>query len=496
MWASRVLLLVPQLILVPYLIGKIGESGYGVYAMIWPLVMAIDQLVQSLQSGVVKYGAAFLSQKRHEDVNKLLSSSFVFCACLGVVACVAILAARAFSSDLPSGMDPALVIMAVLALLVVPVTPYLGIIRSTQRFYINAIADTCARYLALGLIILWFSIGKPTVMALVAIMAITLLLARWIQIPFAYRFVPSLKNRVNQFNIGILKTIAAFGGAVVIISLCLAVNNMGLRWIMGAVVSTAFVAKMVIIIMPAMLLSQIIRAATATIMPAASAYHAVGKKDLLNELLMRGMRYTFILLFVALITASLLMREALDLWVGPDYRFLAPYALAVFAGYAFVMFASVSHNILKGMGKIIVVMLSYLAGFVILPVGITLGLLSASQNPYMALVTGLVVGYLVTGSVQIGCCAKVLDTNVWTLLFHVGVQPLGIALPISAIAVAATYLPGFDGFVQRVCIAVLGVLVFLGGYYALIATPAERRQVKEIFIWARRRLLPARGPFV
>ena len=39
LWASQILLLVPQLILVPCLIGTIGEPGYGVYVLVWSLMI-------------------------------------------------------------------------------------------------------------------------------------------------------------------------------------------------------------------------------------------------------------------------------------------------------------------------------------------------------------------------------------------------------------------------------------------------------------------------
>ena len=77
MWATQVLQLVPQLIIVPYLIGTIGDAGYGVYALVWSLMMSIEQLQSSLQQGVVKYSAGYLAQGRVDDVNRIVSSSFV-----------------------------------------------------------------------------------------------------------------------------------------------------------------------------------------------------------------------------------------------------------------------------------------------------------------------------------------------------------------------------------------------------------------------------------
>ena len=52
---------------------------------------------------------------------------------------------------------------------------------------------------------------------------------------------------------------------------------------------------------------------------------------MLQELLIRGMRYTMMLVLPGLLAAHFLMRGVLALWVGPEYVFLAPYALVLFA---------------------------------------------------------------------------------------------------------------------------------------------------------------------
>lgn len=60
-WGTTVLQMIPPLIMVPFLVRSLGDSGYGEYALIWSLLLAIEQLEASLQSGGIKYGAAFLA---------------------------------------------------------------------------------------------------------------------------------------------------------------------------------------------------------------------------------------------------------------------------------------------------------------------------------------------------------------------------------------------------------------------------------------------------
>jgi len=156
MWAARVFLLVPQVILVPYLIATIGESGYGAYALVWSLTMSIEQLQRSLQSGVVKYSAGFLAQGRVDEVNRVVSSSFVYSLLLAVVAATGILVAAVFYKD-PSGqIGTALVVVGIMVLFAFPLTPYIAIIQSRQRYYVGAIADTLSKYVSTLLTVLWF----------------------------------------------------------------------------------------------------------------------------------------------------------------------------------------------------------------------------------------------------------------------------------------------------------------------------------------------------
>ena len=285
MWVSRLLLLVPQLILVPYLLGTIGESGYGVYALVWSLIMSIEQLQLSLQQGVVKYSAGFLAQGRMDEVNKVVSSSFVYSILLAVVTCAGTLVAAAFYNDPSSQIGSALVVVGVMLLFIVPLTPYIAVIQSRQRYYVGAIAETISKYVSLLAAVAWFGMVGPSVEALIIIMAGMLFLSRLAQVPIAHRLVPGLQNRPSLFNGVHFRLIATFGAVIVLISLCLAANSTGIRWLMASLASTRFVAHLAIMLMPGILLTQIISAISITVMPATSAYEATGNRQMLQELL-------------------------------------------------------------------------------------------------------------------------------------------------------------------------------------------------------------------
>lgn len=493
MWVTRVLLLVPQLILVPYLIGTIGEVGYGVYALVWSLMMSIEQLQMSLQQGVVKYSAAFLAQKRIGEVNKVVSSSFVYSILLAVVACVGILVAALFYND-PSGqIGPALVAVGIMVLFIVPLTPYIAVIQSRQRYYVGAIAETVSKYISLLSVVLWFHAVGPSVEALIIIMAGMLFLSRLAQVPVAYRLVRGLRNRPRSCNWKRFQQIVSFGGVIVLIGLCLIVNSTGIRWLMDILVSTSFVAHLAIMLMPGLLLSQIIMAVTVTVMPATSAYEATGNQLMLQELLIRGMRYTIILALAGLIAAALLMRNVLSVWLGPDYVFLAPYALSLFASISFMLSTSTAHHMLKGLGRLRITVFISLMGLVIVPIGLILAVFHIWHNPYVAATAGLIAGNVVYGYLQIVFGSKAVYTDLRDVFMRVYVQPLMAAAVVSLLAFSLVTYGKIDSLIGRTCLSVLVILLFFSACYSVIATGSERQQLKEFFQMALDRVAAIRG---
>lgn len=479
-WASRVLLLVPQLILVPYLISTIGESGYGVYALIWSLLMSIGQLEQSLQLGVVKYSAAFLAEDRVDKVNRVVSSSFVYSMLLAVVACVCIFIAAAFAGDPTGDLGFSLFVVGVLVLLMIPLTPYVAVIQSRQRYYVTVVAETLSKYIALGAVVTWFSLMTPTVGALMVITAGMLLLSRLAQVPVAYRMVPGLRNRVSLFDRQAFRLIVAFGGVIVLVALCGIANSTGVRWLMASLVSTGFVAHLAIILMPGLFLIQIIQAMTITIMPATSAYEATGNTRMLKELLIRSMRYACILVLAGSLVAALLIKDVLTLWVGPGYAFLAPYSLAFFLSAAFLMTTSSAHHMLNGLGRLRITFFNALVGLVLVPFVLILVLFFVWRNPYIAVTVGLAAGNIVPGLLQIGFAANAVHADLRDVFTRVYARSCMVAAPVIVLALALVRLGRLDGLLEMGCVSVLAVLLFLGGCYVFVATPAERQQAKAL----------------
>ncbi|MBN2106648.1 MAG: hypothetical protein JW832_04420 [Deltaproteobacteria bacterium] len=481
MWMAQFFQIFPQVVLVPYLIRKIGEEGYGVYALIWALILSIDQLEKSSQSGVVKYSAAFLIQGLSHEVNKVVSTSFIYSIFLGILACIGVIMVAPHYKDSTGQVYFSLIVVGIMILLITPLTPYIAVIQSQQRYYVNAIADTAYKYISLFVIMLWFNIAVPSVNAVILITACALFCARLAQVPIAYRFVPGLRNSPRFYDLTRFRQIASFGLAMVLVSACTAMNTTGVRWLMDMLVSTRFVAHLAIMLMPAMLLSQAIEAATITVMPATSAYEATGNQRMLQELLLRGMRYTTILGLAGLLAAVILVKYVLNLWVGPEYEFLAPFVLVLFAFRSFMLSTSTAHHMLRGLGQLGSVMFIYVTGLVIVPIGTIFAMFKGGVDPYIAVTAGLSIGYVVYGCLQIGFCTRTVGANLGYVLLHAYAQSFSCAAVVFFLSHIAVTFCGFNNLFVHIAISVVSIILFLTSFYCFCATSAERRQVEELF---------------
>jgi len=488
MWLSQALAVIPPLILVPYLIKTIGEVGYGVYALTWSLVMSIDQLERSLQSGVVKYSAGFLTKGLTDEVNKVISSSFVYSIFLAIIASIAVIIAAYFYNDTSGKVGISLIVVGIMILFILPLTPYIAIIQSKQRYYINAFADTAAKYITLLIVVTWFTVVRPSVEALIIITAIMLFFARFVQVPIAYRLVPDLQNNLKLFNQKSFKLIFSFGAATVLASACLAVNHTGVRWLMDYLASTSFVAHLAIILMPIALLSQIIGAVTLTLMPAASGYEAQGNYKMIQELLIRSIRYTTILIIAAFIAAFFLMRDVLIFWVGHNYAFLAPYAIILFASAAFAQTTSSAHHMLKGLGKLRAVVIIYLISLVVIPIGTILCIMLLYNNPYIAVTAGLSAGFIVCGIMQIFTCAKSAKADLKSLFQRSYIQPIIVAVFVFFVAFGAYSIIEYASSLLRLLTACIAIAAFIICCYIFIATPDEKQQFSELMKIAKSKI--------
>lgn len=480
-WVSRVLLLLPQIILLPFLINSIGVASYGTYTLLWSLLMSLIQLQTSLQSGVVKFTSEFLANNQTRDVNRVASASLVFSLLLAGLITLALVIVVFLNPDAPRAMKVGYLIMTVATVFIYPATVYMGVIQGLQRVYISALLDAIFRCVGVGAVIVWFALIGPSFDALLLILVSTLILSRLIQIPIAYRLVPTLSARFREFNWSSFRSVAIFGSSTAVASLCLVLNSTGIRWMLGFMVSTTFVAHLAIVLMPGLLLTQIIGSATVVLMPVASAFAARGDQVRNQELFVNGVRYSMIIVVIVMIFAWFLTPSILQFWVGSEFEFLSPYALVLLATSSLMQSTSAGHHILKGLGEIRIIVGIYFVGLVVVPFGMILLALRILGDPYVATVVGLGTGQVVTGLLQLYFSTKALKVSYMDLLWRGYGQLMLLAAPSISVCVIYYGFSSEPNIGLSLSLSIFAAFIFLILCYFVGFSKIERQQLKLLF---------------
>jgi hypothetical protein len=118
------------------------------------------------------------------------------------------------------------------------------------------------------------------------------------------------------------------------------------------------------------------------------------------------------------------------------------------------------------------------------------------HDPYAAATAGLTVGIIVYGYMQIIFGSRAVHADLRGVFIRVYAQPLMVAAPVCLLALGFVTIIGIDGLIGRICVSLLALLLLFIACYLLIATAAERQQVKELRQSILNRLLAIRETLV
>ena len=504
LWTTRLLGVVPQLIILPFLLEHLGEAQYGIYVLAWSLLTTLELAEQGMATGVVKYGSEYLAGGQTTEMNRVLSTAGLYGIVVALLGCAGIFgwvwlapeSLTAVSSAYPEQAGFAFLMIGILLLLIFPLTPFTGLIFAQQRHDIVGVSRLVGQYMKLGFVVLWFSFVGTSLNALMIISVVALWAPKAFLVIVAYRLVPGLRYSLRLVNRRAFKLLLSFGGVITLCSLCVVLRDTGLKWFMGVFISTAFVAHMAIIYSPVGLLIGIIQGMTLTVMPTASKHKAMDNKVILQELLLRGTRYTTVLCCGLFITMFFLLKPLVALWLGPAYTHLVKYMLVVFVAAAFQMTSSCAHHILRGTGRLRIVFLNSVVGQTLLPVGTTLFFYVWLSEPYWAFVCGMFLGHVVFGLMQLGFCCGLLRIGLREFLAFAYGEVLLIAGGAFALIYVLVAASGAQGLLYLTALTITGLIVASASFYTLFFRDEERRLAKTIvykFANMARRIQPHRS---
>jgi len=356
-WAGLLLSVLIGFFLSPFVVHRLGNTGYGLWTLVVSLTGYFGLLDLGIRSSVGRYVARYLARQDRENVNRTVSTAFAMLAVGGLLVLVAapLLVHFVFQffkieAGYESSAKIALLILAADVSLALPLGVFTGVLFSLERYdVLNAVSITGSLIRA-GLIITLLSRGYGLVALAVVSVAVSTLenLAR---LYLASSLYPPLRLRLSLVSTTNLRELLGFGAYrfvfIIAAQVIFYTDSTVIAIFLGAGAITFFAIAATLIEYARKFVSSM----TDAFYPLAVRLDA--QEDLvgLRRLLVVGTRTTLLLALPIGIGFIFFGDQFISLWMGSQYRFSAEILVVLALPQLVGMSQFVSVLILAGMAK-------------------------------------------------------------------------------------------------------------------------------------------------
>jgi O-antigen/teichoic acid export membrane protein len=357
-YAGQLTTLLVGILLTPLIVARLGDSMYGV----WALVLSVQGLGGLIDFGVttsvVKYVAQHQARGEIDEINGVVSSSFFLHLFIGalaflVTAAVAFAGLPLFHLTAPQLAEarPALLVAGASLMLGLPLG-VLGSLLTGLRHYerSNAVNIVQTALTAGATVFALNNGGGPT--ALVLINGVGLVAAYLVKGALAARLLPGLRLSPRLATVVTLRRIGGYSVWLFLLDAATRVFYNADAVLIAGYLPVSAVTAYNLGFRPANAISYFAGPLVSVFLPAASELEARRATGELQRLLISGARLALMLTIPPALWLLFWGREALTVWVGPGHADALP-VLYVFLG---VFLVSAAQNpasvILRGMGRV------------------------------------------------------------------------------------------------------------------------------------------------
>ncbi|MCE5327992.1 MAG: oligosaccharide flippase family protein [Planctomycetaceae bacterium] len=480
-WAYSGLRALIQLAMVPFLLEKLGTSGYGIIGLVGVIVSSTELLDMGLRSGLGRHLAFEIARKDYRRFNELASTGLATYLILGsLFASACIILARPIAALFkvpPELVNQAVFLIRVyggLSILVYFLQPvFNATIIGENRFDIRNYLDMGYTVVQGGLLFAVLGLTSYGLMGYTLVSSGTLVLSLLARVWAAKRLWPSMRLSPRFVRLDAFKPMLSLGSKLFVFHLTRFISIRSDPIIITRFFGPAGVALYTPgLSLPAMA-DQIIGGFRGQLETVATRFHAVGEKARLHALLIRGTKYTLLMGIAACVILGVFAHSIIKVWLGrrlgESYQitawFMVGWSVVYLASYAagtqwavlmavnrmnFITKLNVASGIINVLASI------YLAGFtplgvlgVIIPTAILANITRPIVSIHTARVCGLPVRrYFWEAYARPLVVLVILAAIGLALRFAVNPQTL-LSLAACVAAVALAWLPlcwwvGFD----------------------------------------------------
>jgi O-antigen/teichoic acid export membrane protein len=493
-YATLVIYGIANFILVGYVVRKLGKDGFGLVSLVLSLTITTEILGRGICQALIKNVAAAVSKGEDEKVNEYLSTTvawFTICAILGAIICgvAAVYIDRLFK--IPAELIPtarlAVWIMAFRVLILFPFEAYQGILFAHQHYDLANLSKCVTIILRVLGVILYFKFFGAGVISLIVITIISLVLERISWVWFSLRISRHLRIKLSLVTRSALITLMSLGGFMMIIDVANMIGYEAVKWVIGFELSVQDVGAYTLIASIATFVGALVRAVANVLVPVASRYDALNRRDMNAQLALLSTKYAVIMSGGLCIVPLFMVKPLLALWVGAKYppEYLSNLATAgmVLLVGQWVIGAAVSLlQMLTGVAK------------VRFPMAVTVGwafgglsgiwlYLHWVQDSLIAAVVGITIARILGSLVHLIYGMHIFGVRPIPFLLNTVLRPCCAGVVICALSrILIHYIPVYNP-VQFVIVAVILASLYVLSSWTISLSSGERAAALGI-VWS------------
>jgi O-antigen/teichoic acid export membrane protein len=495
---SKVANLLIAFLLVPFIVGHLGDADYGLWILLGAIVAYGALADFGIASALTKYVSEYGSLGRHDSCRRIIASALCLYSLIGlglILLFIAVAPAVPALFDVAESQRDAArklaVLMGIGLGLSIPCAASTAVLQGLHRFDITAVLSTARSLLfAIGVAVSLSNGGdvlSVAAMHIVAMVAVQIPAIWWI-----YRLTPEYRFGFLSADFDDMRKLVSFSWPLFLVNFGGLLQSrsdeivIGSRLPVGMVTPYSF--AMLLARVPQIIAEQFI----SFILPIASELNAKDQQEKVRELFIMSTRLTLAIFISPALVIAVLANSILSVWVGESYSQYAALVWILSAALAVDILQWPAAMILQGMNR------HHIFGFIAVGTGIANVLLSLALIPSLGL-TGVAVATLITAFVE--SAFFVIPYAMRTLTIQTPVLLKSVLFPILVpTALTGILLTAFNNefvvssFTGIVGVGLLALLAFTGSYLAMPGTGVERKFIFGAVRGLRRRLRsPGKG---
>jgi len=357
-WGAFAFSAVVNFFLSPYVVHKLGDAAYGVWALLVALVGYLGLLDLGIRSAVTRYVARYHASSQHEEASKVASSALTI-FCMAGVAAIVIAATMAVFVGSVFNIPPQLItvarLVAVLGGVNVAVSlisgVYGGVVAGMQRLDLSNAVDVAIE--AARTIAIFLALRSGHGLAVLAAVQLGFSLARGISaFVMSRKLYPELRVRLGERSREHIRLIFSFSIAASVMQASGMLIAYSDSIVIGAFLPIAMVTYFSIAVSLTNYARVLISGISQAITPLASALEGAGRHDEVPRTILNAAQLATVIALPMCLTFILRGQSFIGLWMGEEYAARCSSVLWVLS-VALVFAASYQVNTatMMGIGK-------------------------------------------------------------------------------------------------------------------------------------------------